>query len=134
MQTCSTKWKNSRNQTGVFLYKCSPRTKHNWHCTIRFLINTASLNVYFMLHCHLFFLQRIFSKCLYFSEYNIWMFLVFRWEISDPLSTYATGKMCTGAYRMKAVEKLVIRYVLTKWMAPSKYRGICFVHGFGQVY
>ena len=29
------------------LFKISPRTKNNWHCTIGFLINTAPLNVYF---------------------------------------------------------------------------------------
>ena len=30
-------------------------TKHNWHCTIGFLINTAPLNAYFILHYDLFF-------------------------------------------------------------------------------
>ena len=50
------------------------------------------------------------------------MFLfVFSSKKGNPLSTYATGgmekgssKMCTGAYRRKGVEKLVIRYVRTK--------------------
>ena len=34
----------------------------------------------------------------------------------------------------KVVEKLVIRYVRIKWMAPNKCYGIFFAHWFGQVY
>ena len=32
------------------------------------------------------------------------------------------------------VEKSVIKYVRTKWMAPNKYCGIFFVHWSGQVH
>ena len=42
--------------------------------------------------------------------------------------------MCTGAYMERGVEKLVIRYVRTKWIAPNKFREIFFVHWFGQVH
>ena len=40
-----------------------------------FLINTAPVNVYFILHYRLFFRKGFFFECLYFSEYDIWMFL-----------------------------------------------------------
>ena len=32
-----------------------------------------------------------------------------------------SSKMCTSAYRGEEVEKLVIRYVRPKWIAPNKY-------------
>ena len=35
--------------------------------------------------------------------------------------------------RERRVEKLVLRYVRTKWMAPNKCCGIFFVHWCGQV-
>ena len=34
--------------------------------------------------------------------------------------------MCTGVYRENGIEKLNIRYVHTKWMAPNKCCGIFF--------
>ena len=34
----------------------------------------------------------------------------------------------------KGVEKSVIRYVITKWMASIKFRGRFFVHWFGKVH
>ena len=87
-------------------------------------------------------------KEFFFSNFYISMnmifeccYLFFGWEIGDPLSTYATGgmewessKMCTGAYRERGVEELVIRYVHTKWIASNKFCGIFFVHWFGQVH
>ena len=42
--------------------------------------------------------------------------------------------MCTGAHRGREVEKLVIRYVRNKWIAPNKFCGIFFVLWFGQVH
>ena len=36
--------------------------------------------------------------------------------------------------RGRSVEKLIIRYVRTKWMAPEKYCGMFLVHWFGQVH
>ena len=38
MQTCSIIWNYPSYKAGVFLCNISPRTKHNWHCTIGFLI------------------------------------------------------------------------------------------------
>ena len=59
-----------------FFYKRSPRTKYNWHCLIGFLINAPLMNVYFVLHYHLFLRKEIyFFECLYFSEYDVRMFL-----------------------------------------------------------
>ena len=69
------------------------------------LILHPGMFINFILHYHLFFRKEFFFEYLYFSEYDIRMFL-FVWEIGHPLSTYATGgmevglsKMCTGAYR-----------------------------------
>ena len=42
--------------------------------------------------------------------------------------------MCTGAYRGRRVEKSVIRFIYTKWMAPSNSCGIFFVQWLGQVH
>ena len=64
------------------------------------------------------------------------------WEIGHLLSTYATGgirgvgeewrwrssDISTGAYRGKGVERLVIRYVRTKWIVPNKFCETFFVH------
>ena len=63
------------------------------------------------------------------------MYLFVFWlRIGHPLITYATGeidagssKMCTGAYRERRVQKSVIRYIRTKWIAPNKCCGIFFV-------
>ena len=62
--------------TQEFFYKNSPHTKSNWHCTIGFLIKTASLNVYFIIHYHLFFREEFFIRmntCI--NECDIRMFL-----------------------------------------------------------
>ena len=90
-----------------FFTKAAPVQSITDIAILGFLINTASLNVYFILHYHLFFRKDFFFECLYFSEYDIQIFLlVFGWEMSYPLSTYATGgmevassKMYTSAYR-----------------------------------
>ena len=87
-------------------------------------------------------LKEFFLECLYFSEYDIRMFLFVFWLRNTPSIKYTrswgngggSSKMCTGAYRTRGVEKLVIRYVRPKWMAPKKFCGICFVHRFGQVH
>ena len=63
-----------------FFYKSSSRTKHYWHCIIRFLINSALLNVHFILYYYLFFCNEIyFLECLYFSECHIRMSLYVFW-------------------------------------------------------
>ena len=121
MQTYSIKWNYSSYKAGVFLYKCSPRAKHNWHCTIGFLINTASL--YFIQHYHLFFFnESIFFECLYFSEYDIFecCYSLFDWEIGHPLSPYATGGMegviqnVCWCVQGGGVSHLMCTYVLTR--------------------
>ena len=63
----------------------------NWHCPIGFLINTAPLNVYFILNYHLFFRKDFFSD-VYISVNTIFecSYLFFGWEIDHPLSTCAT--------------------------------------------
>ena len=45
-----------------------------------------------------------------------------------------SSKMFTGAYRERGVEKLVIRYLRTKSMAPNKFCWIFFVHWFSKVH
>ena len=60
-----------------FPLQMEARAKHNWHCTIRFVINTTLENVYFILHYHLYFRKEFFLECLYFSEYNIQMLSFF---------------------------------------------------------
>ena len=42
--------------------------------------------------------------------------------------------MATYVYKWEGVEKLVLRYVRTRWMAPNKCCGIFFVHWFRQVH
>ena len=89
-----------------FLYKISFRTKHNWHCFIGFLIITAPLNVYFILHYHLFFRNFFFLEGLYYSKYDIWIFLFVFWLRYRPSIKYVhnwgnggrSSKMCTGAF------------------------------------
>ena len=109
------KWNSSSNYVGVFLYKNSSRTKHNRHyiwitdITVGFLINAALLNVYFILHCHLFFRKEIyFFECLYFSEYDIrmslYIFWLSGWGREHQLSTYAAGVGMAGGWA-------VIQYV-----------------------
>ena len=72
MQTWSIKLNYSSNEARAFLYKSSSCAKHKWHCIINFLINAALLNVYLILHYHLFFWKEIyFFECLYFTEFQI---------------------------------------------------------------
>ena len=88
-------------------------------------------------------LKNLFFSNVYISVNTIFecCYLFFGWEIGHTLRTYATGgmegsswKLCTGAYRGRGVEKSVIRYVRTKWMAPKKCCGVFFVYWFGQVH
>ena len=73
-----------------------------------------------------------FFECLYFSGNNIWTLLFVFWLRNRPSIKYVRN--CTGAHRDWGVEKLVIRYVRTKWIAPNKCCGIFFVYWFGQVH
>ena len=133
---CKPRVSNETELSKSFLYKFSPCTKHNWLCIIGFLINTAPLNVIFILRCHLFFCKKFFFESLYFSEYDIWMFLfVFVLRIGHPLSKYATGgmergssKMCTGACRGRGSKnKSWDTYVLNEWPAHRQQGKCCFL-------
>ena len=70
------------------------------------------------------------------------MLLFVSWLRNRPFSTYldnwgnrgGSSKMFTGAYRGNGDEKLIIRYVRTKWMALNKFCGTFFLHWFGQVH
>ena len=83
-----------------------------------------------------------FFECLYFSEYDIRMLLFVFWLRKRPSIKYVrnwgngegSSKMFTGAYRERGVEKLVIRYLCTKSMAPNKFCWIFFVHWFSKVH
>ena len=88
-------------------------------------------------------LKNLFSfECLYFSKYDIWMLLFVFWLRNRPSIKYVSNwenggessKMCTGGYSGRGVEKLIIRYVRTKWIAPNKFCEIFFVYWFGQVH
>ena len=111
MQTCSIIWNYSSYKAGVFLCKISPRTKHNWHCTIGFLIlffrkeYILFSNVYISVNT-------IFKSC----------YLFFGWEISHPLSTHSTKGMeeshpkCVQVHtrgRGREVSRLMCTYTLT---------------------
>ena len=57
-------------------------------------MNTAPRNVFFILHYHLFFRKDLFFECLYFSEYDIRMFLFVFWlRKRHPLTMYVTRGM-----------------------------------------
>ena len=135
MQTYSIKWNYSGNEAGVFLYKSSSRTKYNWHCTTGFLSNSVPLNVYFILHYHLFFRKKYFFECLYFSEYDIRMFLfVYWWRTSLSIkyvpnrgSRRGDTENVSRYVKGKGFEKSVIRYVRTKWMPLNICCRIFFV-------
>ena len=67
--------------------------------------------------------------------------ICFYWLRNRPSIKYVRNgngggksRMCTGAYRERGVKKSVIRYVRTKWMAPSKVCGIFSMKWFGQVH
>ena len=99
------------------------------------MINSVLLIVYFILHYHLFFRKKYFFVCLYFSEYDIRMFLfVFWWRTS--LSIKYVLKRGSGRgdtqnvsryVKGKGFEKSVIRYVRTKWMPLNICCRIFFV-------
>ena len=73
-----------------------------------------------------------FLEYLYFSESDIRVLLFVFWLRNRPSIKYVRN--CAGAYRGRGVEKSVIRYVRTKWMAPKKCCGVFFVYWFGQVH
>ena len=109
IQTCSIIWNYSSYLAGVFYWKIISRTKHNWHCTIGFLI------LFFRKEYILFWNVYISVNTIFECCYSF-----FSWEISHPLSAcitegilgWGTGvggssKMCTGAYRKRGVSCLM---------------------------
>ena len=76
----------------------------------------------------------IFFSNVYISVNKIFecsYFFFFGWEIGHSLRTYATGEWRQGHAKCTQVStggrkvwKLVIRYVLTKWMVPNICREI----------
>ena len=111
----------------------SPRTKHNWHFTIRFLIYTAPRNVYLILNYHLFLRQEYFFELLYLSEYDIRMFLFVISLRNGPSIKYVrnqgngTFKMCPGAYRKRGVSYLTCAYALTLLLLCFCLMVSCFI-------
>ena len=85
-----------------------------------------------------FFIKNFFFKYLCFSQYDIRMFLFVFWLRNRPSLKYVRNWGNGGAHpncvQGEGVEKTVIRYVRTKWIAPSKCYGIFFVHWFDQIH
>ena len=104
VQTCSIIWNYSSYKAPVI----SPRTKHNWHCAIGFLI--------------LFFRKEyiLFSN-VYISVNMIFECCYFFWLRNRPPIKYVRNwrngggspKICTGAYRGRGVSHLMGTYALT---------------------
>ena len=71
-------------------------------------INAAPLNVYVILHYHLYFVK-MFFRMFYFSEYGIGMFLFVFWLRNRPSIKYVHNwenggrslKICTGTYKKR---------------------------------
>ena len=96
----SIKWNYPSNWAGVFLHKSSPRTKHSWHCSIGFLINTAPLNAYFILYNHLFFRKEFFFSNVYISVNTIFeCSYLFFWLRNRPSIKYVY-KWGNGGWRV----------------------------------
>ena len=136
---CSKIWKVNRcrptvsNETILatkqefFIYKSRPRINHNWHCTFRFLINNAPMNVYFILHCHLFFRKEFFFfECLYFGEYDIRKFLFVFWLRNRPSMEGGSSKMCTVVYSGTVVSRVMCTYTLTLSLLKFLSCGVFF--------
>ena len=108
---------------GVFLYKSSSRTKHNWHCIIGFFVNAALLNVYFN---HSFFRKnKYFFECLCFNEYDVRMSL-------QLLKDRGSSEMRTAPYRDRGYHASCMRthlHYLFSWFGQHlcvlAARGVC---------
>ena len=82
------------------------------------MINAALLNVYFILHSHLFLRKEIyFFECLHFNEYNIRMPLYVFWLRKGPSIKYVrnwwgdggSSIMRTAAYRERGCHASSVR-------------------------
>ena len=104
-----------------FFAKVAPVKKHKWHFTLRFwlillpwMLILSYINIYFLVNI-------VFFECLYFSEYDIRMFLFAFWLRNRPFITYLrnrgnggmSSKMCTGMYNGREVSRLICTYTLT---------------------
>ena len=108
MQTCSIIWNySSYYSRGAFLCKNSPRAKHNWHCTIGFLI--------------LFFCKEyiLFSN-VYISVNTIFecCYLFFCWEISHPLSMSTFVKSVLSYHNSSAAIRLLLSGEIESNLGP----------------
>ena len=134
MKTCNIKAKYSSNYAGVFSYKSSSRTKHNWHCIIELLINAEYrlmllISVYFILYYHLFFRKEIyFFESLYFSDSDIRMPLYVFWLRKRPSITYvrnctykSLGKGWLFCAEVKnLLSKLIFTHFVSCWSHSDK--------------
>ena len=134
MKTCNIEAKYSSNYAGVFSYKSSSRTKHNWHCIIELLINAEFrlmllISVYFILYYHLFFRKEIyFFESLYFSESDIRMPLYVFWLRKRPSITYvrnctykSLGKGWLFCAEVKnLLSKLIFTHFVSCWSHSDK--------------
>ena len=99
VQTCSIIWNYSSYYAGVFLCKISQCSKHNWHCTIVFLI--------------FFFVNNISLFRTFIFQWTRYSNVVF-WEIGHPFSTCATEGMegvIQNMYRCIQVERGITPHV-----------------------
>ena len=134
MKSCNIKAKYSSNYAGVFSYKSSSRTKHNWHCIIELLINAEFrlmllISVYFILYYHLFFRKEIyFFESLYFSDSDIRMPLYVFWLRKRPSITYvrnctykSLGKGWLFCAKVKnLLSKLIFTHFVSCWSHSDK--------------
>ena len=97
-------------------YKSSSRTKDNCHFIIGFLINVAFLNVYFILHYHIFFRKKIIFSNVYISVNTIFecLYMFFDWERGHQLSTYTAGFYMIEASVMKGLNFRAYRLIISK--------------------
>ena len=93
---------------------------NNWHCIIDFLINAAPLNVYFILHCRLFFHKKIVFSNVYILVNTIFdcLHMIFGWERDHQPSTYVTvggrgSSKCAQQRTGEGVSRLMHTYTLT---------------------
>ena len=106
-----------------------------WLILLPWMFISSYITICFFVRNFFFFWMFIFQ----WIRYSNALACIFGWEIGHPLSTYATGgmeggHMCTGAYWGWGVQKSLITYVRTIWMAQTKCCGVFFVNWFGQVH
>ena len=81
-----------------------------------------------------FFVKKSFFKCLYFSEYNIRMFLLAFWLRNSPSIKYVrnqgnvgeSSKMFTDAYRGRGVSRFMCTYAFTLSLFMFLSYGVLF--------